>query len=99
MMVKRLILILVAVGGLVLVYAAWSALDRPIQTVVVSGEPTQAERRRVEESMASAELAGILSTDLEVIEAKLRQMGWTRDVTVRRHWPDRLEIRYIKSCQ
>ena len=96
MMVKRLVLTLVAVVGLVLVYAAWSALDRPIQTVVVSGEPTQAERRRVEESMASAELAGILSTNLEVIEARLRQMGWTRDVTVRRHWPDRLEIRLHK---
>ncbi len=96
MMVKRLVLTLVAVAGLVLVYAAWSALDRPIQTVVVSGEPTQAERRRVEESMASAELAGILSTNLEVIEARLRQMGWTRDVTVRRHWPDRLEIRLHK---
>lgn len=96
MMVKRLILTLVTIGGVILAYAAWSALDRPIQTIVVSGEPTEAERRRVEESMASAELAGILSTNLAAIEARLREMGWTRDVTVRRHWPDRLEIRLHK---
>ena len=94
--VKPLMLSLLVIGGLVLVYAAWSALDRPIQTIVVSGEPTEAERRRVEESMASAELAGILSTDLVAIEAQLRKMDWTRDVTVRRHWPDRLEIRLHK---
>ena len=67
MIVKRLIFALLALGGLVLVYAAWAALDRPIQTIVVSGEPTEAERRRVEESMASAELAGILSTNLDAI--------------------------------
>ena len=96
MIVKRLIFALLAIGGLVLVYAAWAALDRPIQTIVVSGEPTEAERRRVEESMASAELAGILSTNLDAIEERLRKMGWTRNVTIRRQWPDRLEIRLHK---
>ena len=96
MMVKRLIFILLAVAGITAVFAAWSALDRPIQTIVVSGEPTKAERRRVEETVASAELAGILSTNLNAMEAQLKQLGWTRSVTVRRHWPDRLEIRLHK---
>ena len=96
MMVKRLIFVLLAVAGITAVFAAWSALDRPIQTIVVSGEPTKAERRRVEETVASAELAGILSTNLNAMEAQLKQLGWTRSVTVRRHWPDRLEIRLHK---
>ena len=96
MMVKRLIFVLLAVAGITAVFAAWSALDRPIQTIVVSGEPTEAERRRVEETVASAELAGILSTNLDAIEAQLKRLGWTRSVTVRRHWPDRLEIRLHK---
>lgn len=95
-MVKRLIFTLLFVGALTVVFSAWSALDRPIQTIVVSGEPTEAERRRVEETVASAELAGILSTNLDAIEAQLKQLGWTRSVTVRRHWPDRLEIRLHK---
>jgi len=95
-MVKRLIFTLLFVGALTVVFSAWSALDRPIQTIVVSGEPTEAERRRVEETVASAELAGILSTNLDAIEAQLKRLGWTRSVTVRRHWPDRLEIRLHK---
>ena len=90
MMIKRLIFVLFAVAGITAVFAAWSALDRPIQTIVVSGEPTKAERRQVEETVASAELAGILSTNLNAMEAQLKQLGWTRSVTVRRHWPDRL---------
>ena len=31
-----------------------------------------------------------------MIEAQLISMGWTRQVTVRRHWPDRLEVRLHK---
>ncbi|NCF43586.1 MAG: FtsQ-type POTRA domain-containing protein [Proteobacteria bacterium] len=71
-------------------------LDRPVQTIVVSGEPSIAERQRVEETLAALELGGILSTSLADIESRLGQMGWAREVTVRRHWPDRLEVRLHK---
>jgi cell division protein FtsQ len=74
----------------------WHVLDRPVDTIVVSGEPTQAEREWVEQALSSLPLGGILSTDLEAIENQLITMGWTRQVTVRRHWPDRLEVRLHK---
>ena len=75
---------------------AWHILDSPVDTIVVSGEPTQAEREWVEQALSSVPLSGILSTNLEMIEAQLVSMGWTRQVTVRRHWPDRLEVRLHK---
>lgn len=96
MTVRRALSVLPVLSVLVLVYLAWHALDRPVQTVVVSGEPTQAERQRVEEALMTMQLHGILSTDLSEIESQLRQMGWTRNVTVRRHWPDRIEVRLHK---
>ena len=74
----------------------WHVLDRPVVTVVVTGEPTQAEREWVEQALSSVLLGGILSTDLGAIENQLITMGWTRQVTVRRHWPDRLEVRLHK---
>jgi cell division protein FtsQ len=74
----------------------WHVLDRPVDTIVVSGEPTQAEREWVEQALSSLPLGGILSTDLQAIENQLITMGWTRQVTVRRHWPDRLEVRLHK---
>ena len=69
--------------------SAWHILDSPVDTIVVSGEPTQAEREWVEQALSSVPLSGILSTNLEMIEAQLVSMGWTRQVTVRRRWPAR----------
>ena len=75
---------------------AWHILDHPIDTIVVSGEPTQAERAWVEQALTIVPLSGILSTNLKMIETQLESMAWTRQVTVRRHWPDRLEVRLHK---
>ena len=74
----------------------WHIMDRPVDTIVVSGEPTEAEREWVERALTSVPLDGILSTNLEIIEVQLISMGWTRQVTVRRHWPDRLEVQLHK---
>ncbi len=95
-MFKRLIMMVLVMSVGSLAYVIWSALDRPVETVVVSGEPTAAERQRVQAALAFVQLEGILSTDLTLIEAQLIDMSWTRDVAVRRHWPDRLEVRLQK---
>lgn len=95
-MISRLLATLVGVVVLALLAYVWLALDRPIRTVIVSGEPTQAERLRIQNSMSKIELGGILTTDLAEVEKQLQQMGWTRQVLVRRQWPDRLEVRLHK---
>lgn len=96
MWVRRLVSIVGVTCAVVAVAGIWHVLDRPVDTIVVSGEPTQAEREWVEQALSSVPLGGILSTDLEAIENQLITMGWTRQVTVRRHWPDRLEVRLHK---
>ena len=96
MWVRRLVSILGVTCAVFALAGIWHVLDRPVDTIVVSGEPTQAERKWVEQALSSLPLGGILSTDLEAIENQLITMGWTRQVTVRRHWPDRLEVRLHK---
>ena len=96
MWVRRLVSIVGVTCAVAAVAGIWHVLDRPVDTIVVSGEPTQAEREWVEQALSSVPLGGILSTDLEAIESQLITMGWTRQVTVRRHWPDRLEVRLHK---
>ena len=96
MWVRRLVSILGVICAVFALAGIWHVLDRPVDTIVVSGEPTQAERKWVEQALSSLPLGGILSTDLEAIENQLITMGWTRQVTVRRHWPDRLEVRLHK---
>ena len=96
MWVRRLVSILGVICAVFALAGIWHVLDRPVDTIVVSGEPTQAEREWVEQALSNVPLGGILSTDLEAIENQLITMGWTRQVTVRRHWPDRLEVRLHK---
>jgi cell division protein FtsQ len=96
MWVRRLVSILGVTCAVFALAGIWHVLDRPVDTIVVSGEPTQAEREWVEQALSSLPLGGILSTDLEAIENQLITRGWTRQVTVRRHWPDRLEVRLHK---
>jgi cell division protein FtsQ len=95
-MIRRFLAAVSGVAVLALFAYVWPALDRPIRTVIVAGEPTQAERLGIQTSMSKIELGGILTTDLDEVERQLRTMGWTRQVMVRRQWPDRLEVRLHK---
>ena len=95
-MIRRFLVAVSGVAVLALFAYVWPALDRPIRTVIVAGEPTQAERLGIQTSMSKIELGGILTTDLDEVERQLRTMGWTRQVMVRRQWPDRLEVRLHK---
>jgi len=95
-MIRRVLAAVSSITVLALLAYLWPAFDRPIRTVIVVGEPTQAERQGIQESMTKIALGGILTTDLADVENQLRQMGWTRHVMVRRQWPDRLEVRLQK---
>ncbi len=95
-MIRRVLATFAGISVLVMFAYVWPALDQPIRTVIVAGEPTQAERRGIQDSMSKVELGGILTTDLNEVERQLQQMGWTRQVMVRRQWPDRLEVRLQK---
>ena len=87
--------------GLTFVFAAswqlWAILDKPIDTLVVKGDMTPAERTRIRDALIDANVEGILSTDLADFEDTLKSMGWARGVDIRRKWPNKLIVNIRKE--
>jgi cell division protein FtsQ len=78
-----------AVGGVV----AWDRLDVPVSVVEVSGELTAAERARAIELVAAFLPAGVFELDTEALRARLVDESWIDAASVRRRWPETVEIR------
>ena len=87
--------------GLIVVFAAswqlWAILDKPIDTLVVEGDMTPAERTRIRGALIEVNVEGILSTDLADFEDTLKSMGWARGVEIRRKWPNKLIVNIRKE--
>ncbi|MFQ3346423.1 MAG: cell division protein FtsQ [Candidatus Azotimanducaceae bacterium] len=87
--------------GLILVFAAgwqiWTILDKPIDTLVIEGDMTPAERGRIQQALSELDVNGILSTDLAEFEHSLQSMGWARGVDIRRKWPNKLIVNIRKE--
>ena len=87
--------------GLIVVFAAswqlWAILDKPIDTLVVEGDMTPAERTRIRGALIEVNVEGILSTDLADFEDTLKSMGWARGVDIRRKWPNKLIVNIRKE--
>jgi cell division protein FtsQ len=79
-----------------LLYAALLVLIRlpifPLREVSVTGPVTHTTRDQVE-SIVREELRGnFFTVDLEATRAAFEKLPWVRSATLRRVWPDRLEV-------
>ena len=79
-----------AIAGGVL---AWERLDVPVSVVEVSGELTAAERARAIELVAAFLPSGIFELDTEALRERLVDESWIDAASVRRRWPETVEIR------
>ena len=79
-----------AIAGGVL---AWERLDVPVSVVEVSGELTAAERARAIELVAALLPSGIFELDTEALRERLVDESWIDAASVRRRWPETVEIR------
>ena len=82
---------------LVVSWQLWAILDKPIDTFVVEGDMTPAERERIQNALSDVGVEGILSTDLADFERTLESMGWARGVDIRRKWPNKLIVNIRKE--
>lgn len=87
------VLVSLAAGG----YYAYAALDQPVTRVRIDGAVDPAERAQVEKIVNTNLEGGVLSADVHAIADGLRALGWTRDVSVRRVWPDCIEVSLTHS--
>jgi len=94
---QRLGSAMVVVIPVVLAWLFWIGLDRRIETVEVTTELTPAESAAVSAAVHGAIDGGILSVDIDAVAEALAALSWPRSVTVRRVWPDRLQVGVVKS--
>ncbi len=88
---------LYALAGLASAYAAlWYVVHLPVfplREIQVLGAPLHVTRAQISD-LARTELDGNFFTlNLRAARAAFEKLPWVRSVTVRRKWPDRLEVR------
>ncbi len=83
-----LLVTLLAVGS----YGTWHLLDQPVQTLRIKSDLSEGEQSQVEALLGGVVMGGILSLDLDMIRSTLADLGWAREIYVRRQWPAAIEV-------
>lgn len=78
-------------------FLTWQTLDGPIEKFHIRGELTAREQIKVTDTLRELKLPGLLSADLVGVQGHLMALGWARDISVRRVWPDTLEVVLLKE--
>ncbi len=87
-------LVLAAVGVVgVAGMQGWIALQEiPVERITVTGTLHRTQTEAVQEIVHPALVGGFLSADLDQVRAQLQALPWIYQVSVRRRWPNALEI-------
>jgi cell division protein FtsQ len=100
---RRLLRWLLALGLLsMLGAAAWLVVDwephrLPVRVVTVDGEVEHLRPEQLQATVIEHLNGGILTQDLAQLKAAAEAMPWVRSASLRRHWPDRLELAVVEE--
>jgi cell division protein FtsQ len=96
MLINLLADVLLLVGGALLVWAAAMALQRlpvfPLKQLVVATPVDQVSRAQIEHTARKALSGNFFTTDLDTARAAFERMPWVRSASLRRIWPDGVEL-------
>ncbi len=93
------VLILVA-GGAVLTVAVkgFVALNAiPVEHIIVAGNLQHTKTEALEELIRPALVGGFLNVDLDYVRTQLQSLPWVHEVSVRRRWPNALELQVVEQ--
>lgn len=83
-----LLLSVLHIGGLTLRAGA----EAPIRQVQINGDLRHLDQRELETIVRSHLDAGFFLLDLQQLRDELESLPWVQEASVKRHWPDRLQI-------
>ena len=92
--VSALLAVMVALGVAVPIVAG--VVTFPVRSVQISGEFTRVSKADIERAVAPLLVSGLLRVDVEALRHAALAVPGVRAVTVRRVWPDRIEIFVIE---
>ena len=92
--------LILAGAGVVLLAAAQAYITLqsiPVQRISVTGELEHTQTEVVQEMVQPALAGGFLNADLQHIRRQLEGLPWIYEATVRRKWPNALEIHVVEQ--
>ena len=69
----------------------------PVQRISVTGELEHTQAQAVQDLVQSTLAGGFLKADLQLMRSQLQGLPWIYEATVRRKWPNELEIHVIEQ--
>lgn len=89
--------VLLLAGGALLAWAGLLALQRlpllPVTQLVVASAPDQVSRAQIEHTARNALAGNFFTVNLETARTAFERMPWVRSASLRRIWPDGVELR------
>jgi len=82
-------------GGYLLML--WEPQQLPVRVVTVDGAVKRLSPQRLQETVLDHLGGGILTQDLPELKAAVEVMPWVRSASLRRHWPDCLELAVVEQ--
>ncbi len=83
-------------GAAVLVWSAAQAMQRlpifPLRQLVVTSSIEQVNRGQIEHTARTALAGNFFTVNLDAVRASFEKLPWVRKASVRRRWPDSLEL-------
>jgi cell division protein FtsQ len=101
-LVRRLFRWIWALGLLSLLGAAgwlmmvWEPRQLPVRVVTVDGTVKHLKPRHLQETVVAHLDCGMLFQDLSKLKEAVEALPWVRSASLRRHWPDRLELAVVE---
>ncbi len=87
---------LLLAGGAALAWAMVLLVTRlpffPLRQVVLMNRPAQVTRAQIEVAARSSLAGNFFTVNLDSVRAALEKQAWVRHASVRRHWPDGIEV-------
>lgn len=91
----RLLAALLLLAGLIgtgWIVKQWEPLLLPVRVISIEGEMHGLSSAALQQTVSDAITGGILTQDLDSLRTQLRALPWVAEATVRRVWPDRIQI-------
>lgn len=98
-LLNRVTHVLYAVAGLLVAYAiVWLTVHLPVfalRHIEITGAAHHITRAQVEAIVRNEMKGTFFTLDLPHLRHSFERLPWVREVKLRRHWPDRLEVSVI----